>query len=313
MPTSELYDLIIVGGGPAGLTAGIYAMRAAMKTVLVEKGLAGGQVNNTDIVENWPGLETISGAALAANFLRHAASYGLPVKAREIVAVEPGLRHHTVRLDNGEELRAHAIILGMGGSPKKLGVPGEDANYGKGVSYCATCDGFFFRNKEVLVVGGGDSATEEALYLTKLATKVTIVHRRDALRASMILQQRVQAQPKINILWNTVITAIRSENGGVTGAALQDVITGRQRDLAADGIFIFIGFSPNNQLVPAGTLMNANGFVASDAKCETNMPGIFVVGDLREKYARQIVTAAGDGCTAALAAAHYVENQKTGG
>ncbi|PIY21065.1 MAG: thioredoxin-disulfide reductase, partial [Deltaproteobacteria bacterium CG_4_10_14_3_um_filter_60_8] len=226
MPTSELYDLIIVGGGPAGLTAGIYAMRAAMKTVLVEKGLAGGQVNNTDIVENWPGLETISGAALAANFLRHAASYGLPVKAREIVAVEPGLRHHTVRLDNGEELRAHAIILGMGGSPKKLGVPGEDANYGKGVSYCATCDGFFFRNKEVLVVGGGDSATEEALYLTKLATKVTIVHRRDALRASMILQQRVQAQPKINILWNTVITAIRSENGGVTGAALQDVITG---------------------------------------------------------------------------------------
>lgn len=312
MAGNELYDLIIVGGGPAGLTAGLYAMRAAMQTVLVEKGLAGGQVNNTDIVENWPGIASISGAELAANFLRHASAYGLVVKAREIVAVEPGLQHHTVRMDNGEELRAHAVILGMGGSPKKLGVPGEDANYGKGVSYCATCDGFFFRNKEVIVVGGGDSATEEALYLAKLASKVTIVHRRDALRASMILQQRVHAQPKINIIWNTVITAIRSEESGFTGVALQDVVTGQQRDLAADGVFIFIGFSPNNQLVPAGTRMNANGFVASDAKCETNMPGIFVVGDLREKYARQIVTAAGDGCTAALAAAHYVENKKSG-
>lgn len=311
MPESELYDLIIIGGGPAGLTAGIYAMRAAMKTVLVEKGLAGGQVNNSDVVENWPGTETISGADLAANFARHAASYGLTVKAREIVAVEPGLQYHTVRLDNGEELRALAVILGMGGSPKKLGVPGEDENYGKGVSYCATCDGFFFKNKEVIVVGGGDSATEESLYLAKLATKVTIVHRRDALRASMILQQRVKAQPKINIIWNTVITAIRSENSGVIGAALKDVVTGKERDLDANGVFIFIGFEPNNQLVPAGTTMNANGFVASDAKCETNMPGIFVIGDLREKYARQIVTAAGDGCTAALAAAHYVENKKT--
>lgn len=313
MPESELYDLIIVGGGPAGLTAGIYAMRAAMKTVLVEKGVAGGQVNNSDLVENWPGTETISGAELAANFARHATSYGLEVMTREIVAVEPRLQYHTVRLDNGEELRALAVILGMGGSPKKLGVEGEDENYGKGVSYCATCDGFFFKNKEVIVVGGGDSATEESLYLAKLATKVTIVHRRDALRASMILQQRVQAQPKINIIWNTVITAIRSDKSGFTGAALKDVVTGEEHDMAADGVFIFIGFEPNNQLVPAGTTMNANGFVASDAKCETNMPGIFVVGDLREKYARQIVTAAGDGCTAALAAAHYVENKKTVG
>ena len=312
MADIALYDLIIVGGGPAGLTAGIYAMRAALKTVLVEKGVAGGQVNNTEIVENWPGLESITGAELAANFLRHASSYGLLVKTREIVAVEPGLHYHTVRLDNGEELRAHAVILGMGGSPRKLGVTGEDENYGKGVSYCATCDGFFFRNKEVIVVGGGDSATEEALYLAKLATRVTIVHRRDALRASMILQQRVQAQPKINIIWNSVVTTIRSDQNGFTGVALRDVVTGQQRELSADGIFIFIGFLPNNQLVPAGTVMNANGFVASNAKCETNMPGIFVVGDLREKYARQIVTAAGDGCTAALAAAHYVENKKMG-
>ncbi len=310
MATNDINDLVIVGGGPGGLTAGIYAMRAALKTVLIEKVAAGGQMTLSDEVENWPGTERISGAELSQNFLQHAQSYGIEIKSEEVIAVEPGLEYHTVRLENGEVLKTYAVIIATGGSPRKLNIPGEDEYYGKGVSYCAVCDGFFFRNKTVVVVGGGDTATEEALYLAKLAEKVYLVHRRDALRASMILQERVKAECKIEILWNTITTAIIANDDGVHSVSLQDTQTGSQRDLETDGVFIFIGFDPNNSLVPAGIPMNADGYVITDDKCETNIAGIYVIGDLRQKYARQIVVAAGDGCTAALAAAHYVETKK---
>lgn len=306
------HDLIIIGGGPGGYTAGIYAQRAALKTVLIEKGIPGGQLNNTDEVENWPGTEKITGSELAIKFSEHAAAYDLEVINHEVVSVEPGLNHHTVTLDNGETLATHAVILATGGSPKKLGIPGEDKYYGKGVSYCAVCDGFFFRNKTVVVVGGGDSALEESLYLAKLAKQVYIAHRRDAFRAGMILQKRVLNEKRITVLWDTVLTEIQANDQGVNGVITKNTKDGATNTLATDGVFVFIGFDPNNSLVPAGTRMNANGYVIGDEKCETNTPGIFAIGDLKEKYAKQIITAAADGCTAALAAAHYVESKKAG-
>jgi thioredoxin reductase (NADPH) len=286
-------------------------MRAALKTVLVEMGAPGGQVNNSDSVENWPGDEHISGAELAMKFSLHAQSYGLEIRSDEVVSLEPGLDFHSVRLAGGDVLQCHAVILATGGNPRKLEVPGEDDLYGQGVSYCAVCDGFFFRDKTVVVVGGGDTAAEESLYLAKLVEKVYLVHRRDALRAGALLQQRVKAECKIEILWNTVVTEIKPGIEGVAGVKLKDTQTGDERKLATDGVFIFIGFNPNHKLVPAGTRMNADGNVVTDEKCETNTPGIYVIGDLREKYARQIVLAAADGCTAALAAAHYVETRKS--
>jgi len=312
MSEGGMYDVVIIGGGPGGLTAGIYAMRAALKTILIEKAVAGGQVALSDGVENYPGFESITGYELSQKFLQHAQSYGMEFVQEEVVTVEPGLDFHSVKLANGSVLKTHTVILATGGSPRKLGVPGEDEYYGKGVSYCGVCDGFFFRDKTVVVVGGGDTAAEEALYLAKLAKQVYLAHRRDALRASMILQQRVKDECKIEVLWNTIVTEIKANNEGVNTVSLQDTQTNEQRELSTDGVFIFIGFVPNNQLVPAGIKMNADGYVITNEKCETNMPGIYVVGDLREKYAKQIVVAAADGCTAALVAAHYVEMKKSG-
>lgn len=310
IPNSELYDCIIVGGGPGGLTAGIYAQRAALKTVLIEKGMPGGQVALTKGVENYPGFIEIGGFELCDRFLKHAASYGLEMIQEEVVSVEPGIESHSVRLADGRLLQAHALILAAGGSARKLDIPGENDNFGKGVSYCATCDGFFFREKTVVVVGGGDTALEDALYLSKITQRVYLVHRRDAFRGSRILQQRVQVEPKIEILFNNVVTEIISNEAGVQAVSLKDVKTDEKRKLATDGVFILAGFSPNNQLAPAGVKINQAGYVITNEKCETSIPGIFAIGDLRQKYANQIVIAAADGCTAALATAHYVEMKK---
>jgi thioredoxin reductase (NADPH) len=307
---SSFYDLIIVGGGPGGLSAGIYAKRAALDAVLLEKGVPGGQVALTKGVENYPGILEISGFDLCEKFVEHAKSYGLEIVQQEVVAVDPGLDFHSVRLADGSILNAHAIILAAGGKARKLNIPGENDNFGKGVSYCATCDGFFFRDKTVLVVGGGDTALEDALYLAKITRHVYLAHRRDEFRGSRILQQRVKADPKIEILFNTVITEVKSDAQGVVGAGLKDTQSGEERDISVDGVFIFVGFSPNNQLVPAGVKTDANGYVTTDHKCETTIPGLFAVGDLRQKYANQIVIAAADGCVAALASAHYVELKK---
>lgn len=230
---------------------------------------------------------------------------------QEVLELEPGLDIHTVKLANGEQVTAHAIILATGGSPRKLNIPGEEEQYGKGVSYCAVCDGFFFRDKTVVMVGGGDTAAEESLYLSKLAKQVYLVHRRDTLRASKLLQQRVKAECKIEILWNSVVTEIKANDNGVYEVDLENTKTGEKSKQSTDGVFIFIGFEPNNKLVPTGTKINADGYVVTDEKCETNVPGIYVIGDLREKYFRQIVISASDGATSALAAAHYVETLKS--
>jgi thioredoxin reductase (NADPH) len=275
MSDNGIYDLIIIGAGPGGLSAAIYAMRAALKTALIEMAAPGGQVNNSDSVENWPGDEHITGAELATKFSQHAQSYGLEIVYQEVVKLEPGLDNHRVELANGSVLQAHALILATGGSPRKLNIPGEEDYYGKGVSYCAVCDGFFFRDKTVVVIGGGDTAAEESLYLAKLAKKVYIVHRRDELRAGALLQQRVKADCNIDIQWNSIVTEIKAGDEGVSSVQLKDTQTGEHRDLQTDGVFIFIGFDPNNKLVPAGSKMNADGYVVTDEKCETNSPGIW--------------------------------------
>jgi thioredoxin reductase (NADPH) len=286
-------------------------MRAALNTVLIERGLPGGQIAISKDVENYPGIEGITGFDLAEKLLRHAKSYGLNMVQQEVRAVEPGPDFHIVRLANGEQLQAYALILATGGAHRKLNVPGEEEYFGKGVSYCGTCDGFFFRDKTVVVVGGGDTAVEEALYLSKLARKVYLVHRRDTLRASMILQKRLLADPKIETVWNSVVTEVKgNDEEGVNAIALNNVQTGESREVATDGFFVFVGYSPTNQLVPPGVEMSEEGYVITDEKCETCIPGIFAIGDLRKKYVNQIVVAAADGCTAALAAAHYVEAKK---
>ncbi len=310
MEKDSMYDLIIIGGGPAGLTAGMYAMRAALKTVLIEQGAPGGQVAVTEQVDNYPGFIEIGGFELCQKFLEHAKWYGLEILEKEAVAAEPGIECHSVRLADGTLLKSHAVILATGGTSRKLEIPGENENFGKGVSYCATCDGFFFRDKTVAVVGGGDTALEDALYLSKIARKVYIIHRRDAFRGSKILQERVFSEPGIEIVFNSVVTEIRAGLGGVERIGLKDTQTGEVRDLEVEGVFIFVGFLPNNVLVPSGIKMNTTGYVVTDEKCETDIPGIFAVGDLREKYANQIVLAAADGCTAALASAHYIETRK---
>jgi len=310
MSDNELYDLIILGGGPAGLSAGIYAKRAALNTVLVEKGVPGGQVAITKGVENYPGFIEIGGFELCDKFLQHAKSYDLEILEKEADATEPGIDYHAVRLIDGTILKAHALILAAGGTARKLQAPGEEENFGKGVSYCATCDGFFFRNKTVAVIGGGDTALEDALYLAKITRKVYLVHRRDEFRGSRILQQRVFGEPNIEILFNKVVTSINADQSGVTGVSLKDTQTGDSLDFDAEGVFIFVGFSPNNKVVPAGVNLSTSGYVVTDDKCETSIPGIFAIGDLRQKYANQIVLAAADGCTAALAAAHYIETRK---
>lgn len=309
--SETIHDVIIIGGGPAGLTSGVYAKRAALDTVLIEKGVPGGQVVNSDEVENYLGFEHIGGAELSMKFSQHAQSYGLEILSQEVAEIIPAADFHSIQLANGDRLKTHAVILAAGGNPRKLNIPGENEYYGKGVSYCAVCDGFFFRNKTVIVIGGGDTAAEEALYLAKIAKQVYIAHRRDALRAGMILQQRIFDECKIEMLWNTIPLAVKANDAGVYAVDLKDVKTNQQRELPVDGAFIFIGFEPNNVLVPAGIKLSAEGHVVTNEKCETTIPGIYVVGDLREKYARQIITAAADGCIAALAAAHYVETKKS--
>jgi len=310
MAINETYEVIIVGGGPAGLAAGLYCKRAALKTVLFEKGLLGGQIAISKDVENYPGVEGITGFDLAEKMIHHARTFGLEVIQQEVAAVNAGPDLHSVRLANGDLFKTVALILAAGGSVRKLGVPGEAEYLGSGVSYCATCDGFFFRDRTVVVVGGGDTAVEEALYLSKITRKVYLVHRGNALRASKILQSRLMAEPRIERIWDTIITEIRGDGKTVDAVSFKNTKTGRKGELPTDGVFIFIGYLPNNQLIPPEVRMNEQGFVITDEKCATNVPGIFAVGDLRQKFANQIVVAAADGCIAALAAAHYAEVEK---
>lgn len=310
METRDPFDVIIVGGGAAGLTAGLYCQRAALKTVLLEKGLIGGQIAISKEVDNYPGIQNVIGFELAEKMLYHAKAFGLNIEQQEVVKIEPGVEMHSVRLANGEQYRAAALILAAGGSARTLNVPGEAEYLGRGVSYCATCDGMFFRGKTVVVVGGGDSAVEEALFLSRLAGKTHLMHRRSPLRAGKQFQNRLVAEPRIEVVKNTIVTAIKGDGSVVTAISTEDSDTGQKGELRTEGVFISIGYTPNTVLVPPEVRKNEQGFVITDEKCETSVPGIFAVGDLRQKFANQIVIAAGDGATGALGAVLYVEMKR---
>lgn len=300
-------DLIIIGGGPAGLTAGLYAARSRLKTLLLEKLSPGGQVLLTDWVENYPGFpEGVSGFELMDRMRRQAEGFGLNIQSREVVRLHLAPDKKEVVTADGP-LEARSLILTMGAMPRKLGIEGEDRLTGKGVSYCATCDGPFYRDREVAVIGGGDTAIEEALYLTRFAARVHIVHRRKELRATKLLQERAFAHEKIAFSWDTIPTRILGE-AGVEEIELKNVASGNLSRLRLDGVFVFIGYNPNNSLVKGLVELDGNGFVVTNNDLETSVPGVFAAGDIRSKLLRQISTAVGEGATAAFAAERYLEN-----
>ncbi len=302
------YQLVIVGGGPAGLTAGLYAARGRIKTLLIEKGATGGQVLITDWVDNYPGfVEGVSGFDLIDKMTAHADRFGLEKKFAAIASLDLEGEIKSITLENGEVITAHAVILCTGARPRKLDIPGEHEFSGRGVSYCATCDGPFYRNQEVVVVGGGNTAIQEALHLTKFATKVTVVHRREALRATTILQEKAFCNRKIEFIWNTEVQAILGGASGVESVLLKNN-AGEERSLPASGIFIFIGIQPNNELLPpAGLKTDAAGFLITGEEMATSLAGVFAAGDIRSKAARQIINAAGEGAVAALSAERHLQ------
>ena len=307
------YDIIIIGGGPAGLTAALYACRARMKTILIEKAFFGGQVLIADTIENYPGFpEGIKGPDLAEWMFKQAEHFGLETKIAEVTAILPGGAKDSVlkiELAGGEKIAACAVILAAGANWNVLNIPGEKELSGRGVSYCATCDGPLFKGKEVVVVGGGDTALEDALFLTKFAGKVTIVHRRDKLRATKILQERALANKKIEFKLNSVAVEIVGK-GRVESVGIRDIRTDSRTDLKADGVFVLIGVTPNSGIASGVVIMDEENYIITDPEMKTSAEGIFACGDVRKKLLRQVVTAAGDGATAAFSAEHYVEGLK---
>jgi thioredoxin reductase (NADPH) len=303
------YDLIIAGGGPAGLTAGLYAARAMLRTLLLEKMAPGGQAATTFHIENYPGFaEGISGPDLAQAMENQAKKFGLAVTYGEVKKMSFREPLWEVEYED-RKLLAKAVIAASGVDPRKLGIPGEETLRGRGVSYCATCDGPFFKDQEIGVVGGGDSAVEEALYLTRFATKIFLVHRRNALRAEKILQERAFQNPKIEILWDTVVTKVLGDSG-VEGLELQNVKTKNLRTLKVGGVFFYVGWLSNTEFLKGIVNLDEQGFVVTDDQMATSAPGVFAAGDVRKKLLRQVATAVGDGAMAAFAAGQYVESRR---
>jgi len=298
-------DIIIIGGGIAGLTAGMYAKRGGMETLLFEKMFVGGQAATTYSIENYPGfIEPISGPDFAMRMEEHARKFGLEIFYDEVKEVVVDGKIKKVITDN-KEYETKTIILAMGASPKMLGLEKEEQFRGRGVSYCATCDGTFYKDKVTAVVGGGDTAVEDAMFLAQYASKVYLIHRRDQLRASKILQDRILAHPKIEILWDTVVESIVGEEE-VEGITVKNLKTEERSQLELDGFFIAIGIQPNSELVKGKIQMSDDGFVLAGETMATNVPGVFVVGDLRYKQIWQLVTAASDGAVGTLSAQRYI-------
>ena len=302
-------ELIIIGAGPAGLTAGLYAARARLKTVLLERLAPGGQVMTTDRVENYPGFpEGISGFELIDRMKKQAESFDLKIELTEVSSLELTPEKKVVVTDKGK-YESKALILTTGATPMKIGIEGETLLTGKGVSYCATCDGPFYRDQEVAVIGGGDTAIEEALFLTRFVSNVHVIHRRDELRATKLLQERAMADEKIHFIWDTIPTRILGVNG-VEGIELKNVKTEGISQLPVEGVFVFVGYSPGNDLIKGKLDLDPYGYVITDNDMETSVPGVFAAGDIRSKLLRQIVTAVGEGATATFAAEKYLEGFK---
>ncbi len=302
----EKRELVILGAGPAGLTAAIYAKRAGLDTLLIERGLAGGQITTTADVENWPGVIKISGMDLAEKLHEHALHFEAELRAAELSGVEVDGNKKIIRTDKGD-IEAKSVIIALGARHRPLGCPGEAEFTGRGVSYCAVCDAAFYRGQEVAVVGGGNTAVEEAEYLTRFASKVYLIHRRDELRADKMLADRVLANPKITPVWDTVAERVLGDASGVTGLALKNVKTGAASELKVMGVFIFVGTVPNTAILGSVVDLTPEGWViASHEDLSTSVPGIFAAGDVRDTDLRQMVTAAADGARAAMSAYKYI-------
>ena len=309
MATYE-YEVVIIGAGPAGMCAGMYAGRAMLNAVVLERGFPGGELLNTEVIEDYPGFEHVLGHELAQKFADHAVKFGAQIKTGVTVTTlrkrDDGL-FETIT-DSGDTYLSPTAILTAGGTPVKLGVPGELEYAGKGVSYCAICDGAFFRNQTIAVVGGGDAAAEESDFLTRYANKVFLIHRRGELRASKILQQRVFENPKIEPIWDTQVERVEADGQGlVTNLRLRNVRTGEARDLPATGMFVFIGFRPNTGIIEGHVDHDDMGYLRTDANMQTSIPGLFAAGDVRAQLTRQVTTAVGDATTAAIAAEKYLK------
>ena len=299
-------DLVIIGAGPAGLTAGLYAARSRLRTILFEKLTLGGQILTTEFVENYPGFpEGISGFELADRMKRQAEKFGLEIRTQEVAKLDFASKKNIVVTEK-QNLKSKAVILACGATPQKLGIEGEVLLTGKGVSYCATCDGPFYRDQEVAVIGGGDMAVEEALFLTRFASKVHLIHRRDKLRATKLLQERVLASKQMEIVWDTIPVRIVGKNE-VEGIELRNIKTNEVSLLPVSGVFVFIGYNPNNALVKGLIELDEQGFVLTENNMGTSVPGVFAAGDIRSKLLRQVSTAVGEGAMAAFAAEKYLE------
>jgi thioredoxin reductase (NADPH) len=301
------YELIIVGGGPAGLTAGIYAARARLRTLLIDRGIPGGQIVNAELVENYPGFpEGISGAELGQLMERQAVNHGLETVLADVdaIVIEDGVK---VVKASEAHYTARAVIIASGSEYSKLGVPGEEELRGRGVSYCATCDGAFFRDQVIAVVGGGNVALNDAIFLTRFASKVIVIHRRDELRATRILQERAFAEPRIDFRWNAIVTSIEGD-GQVHEVRLRNVKTGEESKLEVSGVFIAVGFSPNTGYLEQLLSLAPGGFVKVNDQMETEVPGVFAAGDIRAGSPRQVSSAVGDGAIAAIAAERYLSS-----
>ncbi len=302
-----MHDVVIIGGGPAGLTAGVYAARGGLKSLICEEKIIGGQIVLSYEVENYPGFpQGISGMELIENFSKQAEKFGVETSYEGVTKIENDRECKSVYLTNGSCIKTKTIIIAAGASANKLGCPGEKKFTGKGVSYCATCDGAFFRNKTVAVIGGGDSAIEEALYLTNLAKKVYIIHRRDQLRAIKILQDRALENKKIEFVFNSVVKEIQGDKL-VNGLLIENRKTKEINRLDVDGVFIYVGVTPNTAFVSEIIKLDENGYIITDEKMETNIAGVFAAGDIRVTPLRQVITAAADGAIAASSAQKYIE------
>ena len=308
------YDVIIIGAGPAGMTAALYAGRSMLRAVVLERGISGGELLNTEIIEDYPGFEHIEGWDLAQKFESHAKKFGAEFVQETVITlekVEDG--NFVATTESGTIYRAPTAIITAGGTPIKLGVPGELEYAGKGVSYCAICDGAFFKKQIIAVIGGGDAAVEEADFLTRYADKVILVHRRDELRASKLLQKRFIENPKSEIVWNKVVDRIDGDAKGlVSSIQLRDVNTHATTQLDVTGVFIFIGFRPNTGIIAGHVDHDEMGYLKTDMNMETSIPGLFAAGDVRAQLTRQVTTAAGDATTAAIAVEKYLTSLRSG-